>query len=145
MSEEAEAETEVGAGNGTEPRGAPDVTALQDEVAELRADLDAVEGDLEERTLPRSKMEAELKRYVRRQTRRGHARGWGPYLVLLYGVVVTLAAFQWLEGPWAILAMVVTFLSTLGLYVLFVLVGVGFRLLGSPRRLAERVREFRGD
>jgi hypothetical protein len=88
-------------------------------------------------------VEADLKRYVRRRIRRGHARGWGPYLVLLYGTVMTLGAFYFLDGVWAILAMLVLFLSTLGLYALFVLVGVGLSLLGTPRRAYERVREFR--
>jgi hypothetical protein len=39
--------------------------------------------------------------------------------------------------------MVVIFLSTLGLYVLFVLAGVSLNLIGSPRRLYDAVRERR--
>ncbi|MFB6161412.1 MAG: hypothetical protein ABEJ61_09595 [Haloferacaceae archaeon] len=128
---------------GREPRAAPDIEELDERVAELRADLDAFETDVRDRTVERPALERDLKRYVRRRMRRGHARGWGPYLVLLYGTVMTLGAFYFLEGVWAILAMVVLFLSTLGLYVLFVLVGVVLGLAGSPRRLYDRVREAR--
>jgi len=48
--------------------------------------------------------------------RRGHARGWGPYLVLLYGTVLILGAFSFLDGLYAIAAMLILGLSTLGLY-----------------------------
>jgi len=120
--------------------GARDVAALEDRVDELRADLDAFEADVDERTLHRDEVEAELKRYIRRRMRRGHARGWGPYLVLLYGTVMTLGAFSMLDGVWAVLAMIILFLSTLGLVVLFVLVGVALDLLGAPGRVAERAR-----
>ena len=124
-----------------EPRGAPDISALDERVAELRADLDAFEEDINERTVEKPKLEAELKRYVRARLRRGHARGWGPYLVLLYGVVLALGAFYFLDGGWAILAMVVTFLSTLGLYVVFVAVGVGLDLLGVPGKAVDFARD----
>ncbi len=118
----------------TEP--APDIGELATEVRDLRADLDA-------KTVSRSDLEGDLKQYVRRRLRRGKARGWGPYLVLLYGTLMTLGAFYWLSGGWAILAMVVVWLSTLGLYVLMVLFGMGFNAVGLPGRLAEAVRDFR--
>lgn len=137
MSGDTDADDEV------EPRGAPDVAALDERVAELRADLDAFESEIEDRTVDRPAVEAELKRYVRARMRRGHARGWGPYLVLLYGVVLALGAFYFLEGVWAILAMLVTFLSTLGLYAVFVAVGVGLNLLGIPGKTADFVRDRR--
>ncbi len=126
-----------------DPAPAPDLAEIEARLAAIRADLDAFEADVEERTLPREEVEAELKSYVRRRVRGGRARGWGPYLVLLYGTVMTVGAFYFLDGPWAILAMLVVFLSTLGLYTLFVLVGLGIRLGGSPRRLYERLRERR--
>jgi membrane protein len=129
--------------DGREPEGAPDIESLADRVDEVRADLDAFEADVRDRTVDQPTVEAELKRYVRRRLRRGHARGWGPYLVLLYGTVMTLGAFFFLDGVWAVLAMVVLFLSTLGLYVLFVLVGVSLNALGSPRRLYDLVRDRR--
>ncbi len=129
--------------DGREPEGAPDIDDLADRVEEVRADLDAFETDVRDRTVDRPTLEAELKRYVRTRTRRGHARGWGPYLVLLYGTVMTLGAFFFLDGVWAVLAMVVLFLSTLGLYVLFVLVGVSLSVLGSPRRLYDAVQRRR--
>jgi hypothetical protein len=88
-------------------------------------------------------LEAELKAYVRRRMRRGHARGWGPYLVLLYGTVMTLGAFYLLSDLIALVAMIVIFLSTLGLYVLFVLAGFGVSLLGKPGRALDAVRRFR--
>jgi YihY family inner membrane protein len=126
-----------------EPSGAPDISELERQVEELRADLDDFERDVDERTLPKADIEAELKRYVRRRMRRGKARGWGPYLVLLYGTVMTLGAFFFLDGVWAIVAMLVLFLSTLGLYTLFVLVGVGFNVLGVPAKAADAVRDRR--
>jgi YihY family inner membrane protein len=125
------------------PRGAADISELEDRVEELRADLDAFESDVRERTVEKPTLEAELKRYVRSRMRRGHARGWGPYLVLLYGVVLALGAFYFLDGGWAILAMVVTFLSTLGLYVVFVVVGLGLNVLSVPGRAADAVRQRR--
>jgi hypothetical protein len=77
--------------------------------------------------------------------RRGHARGWGPYLVLLYGTVLTLGAFTFLEGVYAIAAMVVLGLSTLGLYTLFILVGVGLNLIGTPGKALDYARRRGGD
>jgi len=127
-----------------EPRGAPDISDLEDRVEELRADLDDFERDVDDRTLPKADIEAELKRYVRRRMRRGKARGWGPYLVLLYGTVMTLGAFFFLDGVWAIVAMLVLFLSTLGLYTLFLIVGIGFNVLSVPGKAADAVRDRRG-
>ncbi|MFB6266703.1 MAG: YihY/virulence factor BrkB family protein, partial [Halodesulfurarchaeum sp.] len=113
---------------------APDVSELGREVRALREELDA-------KTVSRSDLEADLRRYVRWRLRRGKARGWGPYLVLLYGTAMTLGAFYWLEGGWAILAMIVVWLSTLGLYVLMVLFGATLNVTGLPGRLLEAVRE----
>ena len=127
----------------TEPSGAPDISELEDRVEELRADLDAFEDDVRDRTVEKPKLQEELERYVRSRMRRGHARGWGPYLVLLYGVVLALGAFYLLSGGWAILAMVVTFLSTLGLYVVFVVVGIGLNILDVPGKAVDAVRERR--
>ena len=126
-----------------DPEGAPDISELNDRVEELRADLDAFEDDIDARTVEKPKLEAELKRYVRRRMRRGHARGWGPYLVLLYGTAMTIGAFYFLEGGWAIAAMIILFLSTLGLYTLFVLVGVGLNVLGVPGKAVDVVRDRR--
>jgi len=125
------------------PEAAPDVAALAAEVRRLRAELDAFEADVEERTVERPRLEAELKRYVRRRLRRGHARGWGPYLVLLYGTAMVLGAFYFLRGGWAIAAMLIVLLSTLGLYTLFVLVGVGLGLVGTPGRALDYLRDRR--
>lgn len=118
-------------------------TVDPDDLADLRRDLEGLEADVEERTVHRDDLESNLKRYVRRRQRRGHARGWGPYLVLLYGTVMTLGAFYFLDGGWAVLAMVVIWLSTLGLYTLMVLVGLTASLLGLPGRVADRIRDFR--
>ncbi len=126
------------------PRGAPDVAELEAEVRRLRADLDEFEDDVERRTVDRPRLETELKTYVRKRMRRGHARGWGPYLVLLYGTVLTLGAFRYLDGGYAIAAMLILGLSTLGLYTLFVLVGVGLNALEAPGKAVEYVRN-RGD
>ncbi|WP_096390038.1 YhjD/YihY/BrkB family envelope integrity protein [Halopenitus persicus] len=126
------------------PQGAPDVAALEAEVRRLRADLDEFEDDVEQRTVDRPRLETELKTYVRKRVRRGHARGWGPYLVLLYGTVLTLGAFRYLEAGYAIAAMLILGLSTLGLYTLFVLVGVGLNVLEAPGKAVDYVRN-RGD
>lgn len=120
-----------------------DVADLRAELDALREELEAFEADVESRTLHRSAIEDELRRYVRRRIRRGHARGWGPYLVLLYGTAMTLGAFYFLGGGWAILAMVVIWLSTLGLYVLMLLVGGLVGLARLPRRAADRLQERR--
>ncbi len=118
------------------PEEAPDIAELGAEVEAMRAELDA-------KTVSKQDLESDLKRYVRARMRRGHARGWGPYLVLLYGTAMTIGAFVYLGGGWAILAMVVVWLSTLGLYTLMVLFGLGANAIGLPGRLADRVRSWR--
>ena len=132
----------TGAGE-TPPPDDPDDrdNPTQAELDALRSELDEFRDDVEERTLHREEIEDDLRQYVRRRLRRGHARGWGPYVVLLYGTVMTLGAFHYLQAIWAILAMVVVWLSTLGLYVLMVLAGVGFGAAGLPRRLLDRLRD----
>jgi len=120
--------------------------ASKDSVADLREELAEFEDDVESRTVNRDEMRSELKRYVRRKLRRGHARGWGPYVVLLYGTVMTLGLLYTprLQGDgWVVLAMIIIWLSTLGLYVLFVLFGLTFSVLGIPGRLRDRVQEWR--
>ncbi|MFC4406886.1 hypothetical protein [Haloarchaeobius iranensis] len=120
--------------------------ASKDSVADLREELDEFEDDVQSRTVDRDEMRSELKRYVRRKLRRGHARGWGPYVVLLYGTVMTLGLLYTprLQGDgWVVLAMIIIWLSTLGLYVLFVLFGLTFSVLGIPGRLRDRVQEWR--
>lgn len=121
---------------------APDVDALSEEVASARDEVAAVRETLDDRAVDRSDLESSLRRYVRTRQRRGHARGWGPYLVLLYGVAMTLGAFYWLSdpAPWAsVTAMLVIWTSTLGLYVLLVLFGWGIGLLKSIGRLRDIV------
>ncbi|MGQ3410800.1 YhjD/YihY/BrkB family envelope integrity protein [Natrinema sp. LN54] len=119
--------------------GDPEV--LREEIERLRDRVDSFEDDVENRTVRKESLEGELKRYVRRRVRRGHAHDWGPYLVLLYGTAMSIAAFYFLEGIWAILAMIVVWTSTLGVYVLMVLFGFGISLLGIPGR----VRNLIGD
>jgi hypothetical protein len=63
--------------------------------------------------------------------------------VLLYGTVMTLGAFYFLSGLVAIAAMIILFLSTLGLYVLFLMVGVGLNLLSLPGKGIDAVRDRR--
>ena len=130
--------------DGERPRGAPDVAALEAEVRELRSQLDEFEDDVERRTVDKPEVESELKRYVRSRMRRGHARGWGPYLVLLYGTVLTLAALSNLDGLYAVGAIVVLGLSTLGLYTIFVVVGIGLNLIETPGKALDYARR-RGD
>lgn len=125
---------------GERPRGAPDVAELESEVSRLRAELESFEEDVEERTVDRPQLKTELQAYVRNRMRRGHARGWGPYLVLLYGTVMTLGAFYFLQGIYAIAAMIVLGLSTLGLYALFLIVGVSLNAAGVPGKAIDYVR-----
>lgn len=118
------------------PDEAPDVAELGAEVEALRSELDA-------KTVSKSELQADLQQYVRKRLRRGKARGWGPYLVLLYGTLMTVGAFVYLEGGWAILAMLVVWLSTLGLYTLMVLFGLGVGAVGLPGRVVDRVQSWR--
>ncbi|PSQ24585.1 hypothetical protein BRD04_01165 [Halobacteriales archaeon QS_9_67_17] len=129
--------------SGLSPGGSIDRDVTDDdtdaEVRELRRRL----AEVEERTVSREALERDLKQYVRRRSRREKARGWGPYLVLLYGTGMTLGAFYFLSGGWAVLAMLVVWLSTLGLYALMLLVGAGVSALGIPGILRDRLSEFR--
>lgn len=129
--DEVDAEEDV-----SRPDAAPDIADLGTEVRALRTELD-------EKTVSKDELEADLEAYVRKRARSNHARGWGPYLVLLYGTLMTLGAFYFLSGGWAILAMVVVWLSTLGLYTLMVLFGAGASALGAPGRVLDWVREKR--
>lgn len=122
--------------------GSGDDTASAD-IEELRREFAAFKADVDERTIHRSEIKAELEDYVRGRVRRGHARGWGPYLVLLYGTVMTIGAFYLLSGVWAVLAMVLVWLSTLGLYAVMLVVGAGLQVLGVPRRAIDAVRNRR--
>lgn len=116
---------------------------LRRAVEGLRDDLADFEEHIDDRTVHREEITDELKRYVRGQVRRGKARGWGPYLVLLYGTAMTLGAFFFLGDLAAILAMLVIWLSTLGLYTLMLLVGAGVGAARAPGRMKDRIDEFR--
>ena len=120
-----------------------DIEDVREELERIYDELDRFEGQVEDRTVHREEIEGELKRYVRARLRRGKARGWGPYLVLLYGTAMTLGAFYLLSGGWAILAMLVIWLSTLGLYVLMLIVGGVVGAARLPGRLRDRFGAFR--
>ncbi|AFZ73512.1 YihY/virulence factor BrkB family protein [Natronobacterium gregoryi] len=120
-----------------------DPEALREEIERLRDRVDSFEKSVESRTVGRSSLESDLKRYVRHRIYKGHARDWGPYLVLLYGTAMTIGAFYFLEGGWAILAMFVVWTSTLGVFALMVLFGAGLSLLGVPGRVRNRVSDWR--
>ncbi|MEF8777508.1 MAG: ribonuclease BN [Natronomonas sp.] len=111
---------------------------LREEIEQLYDELDRFEDRIDERTVHREEIEGDLKRYVRARIRRGKASGWGPYLVLLYGTAMTVGAFYFLSGGWAILAMLVIWLSTLGLYALMVIVGTTITIASLPGRLKDR-------
>jgi membrane protein len=111
---------------------------LREELETLYDELDRFEERIDDRTVHREEVEADLKRYVRQQVRRGKARGWGPYLVLLYGTAMTLGAFAYLSSGWAVLAMLVIWLSTLGLYALMLVVGTTASAARLPFSLKER-------
>ena len=122
-----------------------DIDDVREELERIYDELDRFEGRVEDRTVHREEIEGELKQYVRGRLRRGKARGWGPYLVLLYGTAMTLGAFYspFLGGGWAILAMLVIWLSTLGLYVLMLIVGGVVGAGRLPGRLRDRFGAFR--
>jgi membrane protein len=126
-----------------ESEAKPETPSEAPDVAELGAEVEAIREELDRKTVSKETLERDLKQYVRQRLRRGKARGWGPYLVLLYGTAMTVGAFAYLDGGWAILAMLVVWLSTLGLYVLFVLFGLTAGALGLPGRIADGVRSWR--
>ncbi len=135
---------------GTEPSGArrtgdrvDDPAALREEIERLRAELEDLEAGVDERTVERETLEADLRRYVRRRVRRGHAHGWGPYLVLLYGTAMTIAAYYFLSDGMAVLAMFVVWTSTLGVYVLMVVFGLTLSILGLPGRARNAIGDWR--
>jgi len=119
------------------------VEYLASELADLQEEVEGLESRVADRTVHRDDIEAELRRYVRARQRRGHATGWGPYLVLLYGVVMTLGAFYYLGGIWAILAMIVVWLSTLGLYVVMAALSTGITVTRRVAALRGLVGRFR--
>ena len=119
------------------------VEYLASELADLQEEVEGLESRVADRTVHRDDIEAELRRYVRARQRRGHATGWGPYLVLLYGVVMTLGAFYYLGGIWAILAMIVVWLSTLGLYVVMVVLSTGISVTRRVAALRGLIGRFR--
>lgn len=116
-------------GGGSDPER---VEALAEELQATREDLAELESRVEDRTVHRDDIRAELRRYVRARQRRGHATGWGPYLVLLYGTAMSLGAFYYLGGPWVIASLIVVWLSTLGLFVVMMITGA---LIGAGRKL----------
>jgi hypothetical protein len=127
----------------TPPPGDPDEAvepASEAEVERLREELREFREDVQTRTLHREAVEDDLRQYVRSEIRGGHARGWGPYVVLLYGTLMTIGGFIYLSGLVAIAAMIIVWLSTLGLYVLMMLVGTGLTLAEIPARAIGRVR-----
>jgi len=126
---------------GDEPGADPErVRALAAELGATREQLADLESRVDEKTVHRDDVTAELKRYVRARQRRGHATGWGPYLVLLYGTAMSLGAFYYLGGWVVIAALVVVWLSTLGLFVVMLLAGA---LIGAGRTLG-RARDIVG-
>lgn len=116
---------------------------IESEFRNLRQQIEEFEERIDDRTVHRDELEGDLKQYIRKRMRRGKARGWGPYLVLLYGTAMTIGAFYYLSGIWAILAMFVIWLSTLGLYTLMLIVGISLNVMGIPGRLKRRVQSFR--
>jgi len=141
MSEDAD-ETDTPPPTGADTSRTPD-DLTDEELRELREEFESFREEIEGRTLHRDEVKSDLKQYVRRRMRRGHARQWGPYIVLLYGTIMTLGAFYYLKGIYAVLAMLVIWLSVLGLYTIMIAVGVTLTATGMPGRLIDRVRDWR--
>ena len=112
-------------------------------VAELREELESLRTRIDEKTVHRDDIREELRRYVRQRQRRGHATGWGPYLVLLYGTAMTIGAFYYLNNWAAVAAMLVVWLSTLGLYVVMVVMGSFFAAGRKAVGAVDLVRKLR--
>ena len=74
--------------------------------------------------------------------RRGHDVGGVRISFSSTGTAMTLGAFRWLDGGWAIGAMIVIWLSTLGLYTLMMLVGFGVSAAGVPGRVGGRISDW---
>jgi Flp pilus assembly protein TadB len=123
--------------------GERDRDRVADDVEDLRAELEALRTRIDEKTVHRDDIRAELRRYVLRRQRRGHATGWGPYLVLLYGTAMTIGAFYYLSNWAAVAAMLVVWLSTLGLYVFMVVVGSFLAAGRKAAGLRDLVGKFR--
>jgi len=149
-----DADPDAGAGDygpGPEDRRAgsdrtwTDEDGVRSELDRLWEELEGLEDHVEGRTVSKESFEAEMKRYVRWRLRKGHVTGWGPYVVLLYGTGMTLGAFYYLEGLWAILAMVVVWLSTLGLYVVMVILGIGIGGVRFAWKYLEKARSLRSN
>lgn len=117
-----------------------DEDSVRSELDRLWAELEGLEDHVEGRTISRAAFEADMRRYVRWRLRKGHVTGWGPYVVLLYGTGMTLGAFYYLEAVWAVLAMVVVWLSTLGLYVVMVMLGIGIGGVRFAWKYLDRIR-----
>jgi membrane protein len=113
-----------------------EVGTVETEFEDLEDEIDEFEEGIDDRTVHREEIERDLKRYVRKRVRRGHARDWGPYLVLLYGTAMTLGVFYFFQNSagYAILAMIIIWLSTLGLFALMLVVGLIFNVLSVPGR-----------
>jgi len=118
---------------------------VRSELDRLWEELEGLEDHVEGRTVSREAFEADMRRYVRWKLRKGHVTGWGPYVVLLYGTGMTLGAFYYLESIWAILAMVVVWLSTLGLYVVMVALGIGIGGVRFAWKYLDKVRSMRSE
>ncbi|MFB6222635.1 MAG: YihY/virulence factor BrkB family protein [Haloarcula sp.] len=142
MSEDAD-ETDTPPPAGADAPGEDTDELTDEELRALREEFESFRDDVEDRTLHRDEVKSDLKQYVRRRMRRGHARQWGPYIVLLYGTIMTLGAFYYLSGLWAVLALLVIWLSTLGLYAVMIAVGLTLTATGLPGRLVDRVRDWR--
>ncbi|WP_459193327.1 ribonuclease BN [Halosimplex sp. J119] len=134
---------ESGARGDPGARTSPNPGAPDDEVAELREELEALRTRIDEKTVHRDDIRSELRRYVRKRQRRGHATGWGPYLVLLYGTAMTIGAFYYLSNWVAVAAMLVVWLSTLGLYVFMVVMGSFIAVGRKAAGLRDLVGKFR--
>jgi hypothetical protein len=122
---------------------AKELVDTREALAATREELDELESRVDDKTVHRDDVTAELRRYVRARQRRGHATGWGPYLVMLYGTAMTLGAFYYLGGPWAVAAMLVIWLSTLGLYVFAFVVGATVAAGRTVGRLRDLASQFR--
>jgi Flp pilus assembly protein TadB len=125
------------------PSPGSEAAGVDADVDELREELDALRTRIDEKTVHRDDIREELRRYVRKRQRRGHATGWGPYLVLLYGTAMTIGAFYYLNNWAAVAAMLVVWTSTLGLYVFMIVLGSFLTAGRKAAGLADLARKFR--
>jgi hypothetical protein len=102
----------------TEQEETDSEVATKADLAALRTDIARTVSELNEHlnNQDQEQIEQDLKQYIRTRQRHNSARKRGPYLVLLYGISMTIAAFYFLHGWIAVYAMLIAGFSIIGIF-----------------------------